>query len=40
MDHSAFVYLMDAQGRYEAHITYGEESARALAKLRALAAGA
>ena len=40
MDHSAFVYLMDAQGRYEAHITYGEESERALAKLRALAAGA
>jgi protein SCO1/2 len=37
MDHSAFVYLMDADGRYEAHITYGEESERALAKLQALA---
>jgi hypothetical protein len=28
---------MDAEGRYQAHITYGEESERALAKLRALA---
>ncbi len=37
MDHSAFVYLMDEDGRYEAHITYGEESERALVKLRALA---
>lgn len=40
MDHSAFVYLMDADGRYTAHITYGEDDARALAKLRALAADA
>lgn len=40
MDHSAFVYLMDEDGRYEAHITYGEESERALAKLRALATDA
>ena len=40
MDHSAFVYLMDEAGRYEAHITYGEASERALAKLRALAADA
>jgi protein SCO1/2 len=40
MDHSAFVYLMDAQGRYAAHITYGEESERAVEKLRALAAAA
>ncbi len=38
MDHSAFVYLMDAQGRYTTHIAYGEETERALAKLRALAA--
>jgi protein SCO1/2 len=37
MDHSAFVYLMDARGRYEAHIAYGESEERALAKLRALA---
>lgn len=37
MDHSAFVYLMDARGRYAAHIAYGEAEERALAKLRALA---
>ncbi len=36
MDHSAFVYLMDEHGRYQAHITYGEATDRALAKLRAL----
>lgn len=36
MDHSAFVYLMDENGRYEAHITYGEAEERAVAKLRAL----
>jgi len=40
MDHSAFVYLMDAQGRYATHIAYGEDAARAVAKLRELAAGA
>ena len=40
MDHSAFVYLMDARGRYRTHITYGEASERAVAKLRELAAGA
>lgn len=36
MDHSAFVYLMDANGRYQAHITYGETPDRAVAKLRTL----
>lgn len=40
MDHSAFVYLMDANGRYEAHITHGEDPERAVAKLRALIDGA
>ncbi|NBB72037.1 MAG: redoxin domain-containing protein [Alphaproteobacteria bacterium] len=40
MDHSAFVYLMDARGRYVTHIAYGEDSERAVAKLRELAAGA
>ena len=36
MDHSAFVYLMDENGRYAAHITYGEDKERAVAKLRDL----
>jgi cytochrome oxidase Cu insertion factor (SCO1/SenC/PrrC family) len=36
MDHSAFVYLMDENGRYAAHITYGESEERAVAKLRDL----
>lgn len=36
MDHSAFVYLMDASGRYRAHITYGEATDRAVGKLREL----
>ncbi len=40
MDHSAFVYLMDAEGRYQGHIRYGEASERAVAKLRALVADA
>ena len=36
MDHSAFVYLMDEDGRYVTHITYGEAQDRAVAKLREL----
>lgn len=38
MDHSAFVYLMDEDGRYRAHITYGESEERAVAKLKDLLA--
>ena len=40
MDHSAFVYLMDGEGRYRAHITYGEPAEKAVAKLRSLLAAA
>lgn len=36
MDHSAFIYLMDANGAYHSHITYGEAPDRAVAKLQEL----
>ncbi len=36
MDHSAFVYLMGADGRYRAHIPYGESAERAVAELEKL----
>ncbi|MFO1114271.1 MAG: SCO family protein [Beijerinckiaceae bacterium] len=39
MDHSAFVYLMDATGNYVESIGYQEPEDRALAKLRALLGG-
>ncbi len=34
MDHSAIVYLMDRQGRYAAHFTYGVKSAKMAEKIR------
>ncbi len=36
MDHSAFVYLMDANGAYHSHITYGEAPDLAVGKLQEL----
>lgn len=36
MDHSAFVYLIDARGNYADSLGYQEQEDRALAKLRAL----
>lgn len=39
MDHSAFVYLIDASGNYAESIGYQEPEDRALAKLRSLLGG-
>ncbi len=39
MDHTASVFLLDAQGRFVGTIAYGENSDAALAKLRRLAGG-
>jgi protein SCO1/2 len=39
MDHTATVFLLDAQGRFVGTIAYGEESAAARAKLERLAKG-
>jgi protein SCO1/2 len=36
MDHTASVFLLDAQGRFHGTIAYGEDGATALEKLRAL----
>ena len=36
MDHSAFVLLFDATGRFDQPISYGEETGRAMTKIRRL----
>jgi protein SCO1/2 len=38
MDHTASVFLLDAQGQFQGTIAYGEDSATALGKLRNLLA--
>jgi protein SCO1/2 len=38
MDHTATVYLMDAQGNFSGTISWGEDPGSALAKVRKLAA--
>ncbi len=39
MDHSSYIYLMDARGRLAALIDYGEKDSKAMAALRALLRG-
>ena len=39
MDHSAFVLLFDAKGRFDQPISYREDTDRAMAKIRRLVAG-
>ena len=39
MDHTASIFLLDAQGRFAGTIAYGEDGDAALAKLRTLARG-
>jgi protein SCO1/2 len=39
MDHTASVFLMDADGRFAGTLAYGEEASTREAKLRKLLAG-
>ncbi len=39
MDHSAFVLLFDEKGRFDQPISYGEDTDRAMTKIRRLVAG-
>ena len=39
MDHSAFVLLFDEKGRFDQPISYGEDTERAMTKIRHLVAG-